>query len=221
MLHLRLEIELYLYRFCSLFGGGEVALLLKAGDGGNDAVREAAQHGVVALHSFVELAALHGDAVLGAFKLRLQVAEALGGSECRVALDGDLDSVGHGLAQVVLGFLIGFDLLFSELRGVYLGVLHASAGVGHLGQHALFVVGGALYGGYQLRNEVHAAFVDVLYLTPSFLHVLVSGDKLVIHADAPQDDNGYYGNDADNDSGLFHDMYFYFFLMIITPILFL
>ena len=48
MLHLRLEIELYLYRFCSLFGGGEVALLLKAGDGGNDAVREAAQHGVVA-----------------------------------------------------------------------------------------------------------------------------------------------------------------------------
>ena len=202
---LGLEVEFHVHGFGSLFGGGEVAFLLEAQHACDEAGGEAAQLGVVGLDGFVEFAALDGDAVLGALKLGLQVAEALGGSEFGVALDGDLDGVGEGLGEVVLGFLVGADLFFGELRGVHLGLLHAGAGVGDLGEDALLVVGGTFHGVDELRDEVHAAFVDVLDLAPGLGDVLFVGYEAVVDADAPEEDEGHDAHDGeDGDGSFFH-----------------
>lgn len=196
---LSLEVEFDVDGFGSLFGGGEVALLLEAADAGDDAVGEAAQLGVVFLHLLVELATLRGDAVLGALQLLLQVEESLRGGELGVALDGDLDAVGHGLAEAVLSLLEGLDLLFGEVLGVDLDFLYTRAGLDDLGEHALLIVGGTLDGVDELRDEVHATFVDVLHLAPCLLHLLVVFDEAVVDTDTPDEEDGHEGHNADDD----------------------
>ena len=123
------------------------------------------------------------------------------GSEFRIAFDGHLDGVGQCFGEVVLGFLVGGHLLFAELRGVHLSLLHTGAGVGDLRQYALLIVGGTLHGVHQLRDEVHATFVDVLHLAPGFGDILFLRDEFVVHSDAPQHDNGQDTDNGDDSDG--------------------
>src|SRR5262245_20095941 len=67
----------------------EVRLLLESEESRDHVCRELLQHGVVALGRVVEAASRHGDAVLGAFELRLEIAEVLAGAELGVALRND------------------------------------------------------------------------------------------------------------------------------------
>ena len=83
--------------------------------------------------------------------------------------------------------MVGSHLLFGELCGVNFGVVDTGTGLYNFGECTFLEVRGTLDGGYQLRYQVGTALVDVLHLSPCFLHVFVSGDELVVHADAPHD----------------------------------
>ncbi|MDQ1132796.1 hypothetical protein QE386_001391 [Pseudoxanthomonas winnipegensis] len=153
-----------------LVGDREVGLLLGAGHLGRQRLRELADIGVVVLHGLDVAAAGHGDAVLGAFQLRLQVAEVLVGLQGRIVL-ADHQQAAQRAAQLALR--LGELLQRVGVIGVDLDLADPGAGVGDLGQHLTLLLGVALHGAHQVGDQVGAALVLVEHLGPAGLHRLI------------------------------------------------
>ena len=60
-----------------------------------------------------------------------------------------------------------------------LGLAHPGTGIGHLGQHLLFMGCVALHGGDQVGHQVGTPLVFVLHLRPGTLDLLVLGGDVV------------------------------------------
>src|SRR5688572_5138588 len=144
----------------------ELRPLLVAEDHRREVGREGAHGGVVLLRGLDEAVARHGDAVLGALELRLQLAEVLVGLELRIVLRhhqqarqraGELAlRLLEALHCLRVGCLLGGDLHRADL----------GARVGHAEQHLALLLGVALHGGYQVGDQVGAALVLVDDLRP-------------------------------------------------------
>src|SRR6185503_5068615 len=151
----------------------ELRLLLVAEHHRRQVGRERAHRDVVLLHRLDEAVARHGDAVLGAFELRLQLEKVPVRLELRVVLD-DHQQAGEGAGELALRLreLLQrpgvVDRLGRDLHRADLG-----AGVGHAEQDLLLLRGEALHGGDQVRDEVGAPLILVHHLGPRGLDLLV------------------------------------------------
>jgi hypothetical protein len=179
----------------------EVGAFFEAEGGGVEDGRDALDLGVISLRHFIEAAAFDGDAVFGAFELRLEGEEAGVGFEVRVAFDDDHEAT-EGAAEGGLGF---FELL--ELGGVGGGVVEldftdGGAGFGDFREGGFFEVGGAFDGFDEVGDEVGAALVNVLNLGPLGVDGFLGGDEAVV---AAHDDEGDDDEEADEGEERFHD----------------
>jgi hypothetical protein len=136
-------------------------------------VREGADHPVVCLHRLHVAVACHGDAVLGAFQLRLQVLEQAVGLQLRIVL-ADHHQPRQRIAQLALRGLELLQLLRIVQRiGVDLQAADLGAGFGHFDEDLLLVLGVALDRIDQVRHQVGAALVLVQHFGPGCLDRLV------------------------------------------------
>src|SRR5690606_646805 len=178
----RAEVDLGRRGDRALVLDGEVRLHLVAEEHRRQVGREGAHRDVVALHRLDVAVPRHGDPVLGALELGLQVAEIGVGLELRVVL-GDDEEPRERAAQVALGFLeLPERLRILDELGRRLDGAHARARLGHLGQDLLLLVGEALHRVDEVRDEVGPPLVLVHYLGPGRLDLLVAPLQLVVAA---------------------------------------
>ena len=159
-------------------------LRLVAEGHGGEVGRELARQGVVFLRRLDEALARHRDAVLGAFELRLQLAEILVGLELRIVLGhGEQAREGAGHFALCLDeALEGFRIVHGVGVDLHRGRLGAR--FGDADQHVLFLLGEALHRVDEVGNQVGAPLVLVDHLGPGALHLLVGGLQLVVAATA-------------------------------------
>ncbi|MCY1377905.1 hypothetical protein D9M69_655020 [compost metagenome] len=150
------------------------------------ATGERADLGVVFLHREDEIAPGHADAVLGAFKLRLQGEEVLVGLEVRITF-GDHHQATQGAAELVLGLLVLLELFrVVEGRGIHLDRRGLGPGFDDGGQGFLLVGRIALDGFHQIGNEVGAPLILVLHLAPGGLGLFIERRDVVDAAGGQQ-----------------------------------
>jgi hypothetical protein len=153
---------------------GEVGLGLVAEHHRREVDRELPDVGVVVLHRADVTLALDGDAVLGAFQLRLQLQEVLVGLELRIVLADHQQAPDRAL-QLALRLL---ELLQrGRIVGVDVDAADLGARLGDLGQYLLLVAGIPADGVDQIGHQVGTALVDVEHLRPG------GGDGLVLLLD--------------------------------------
>src|ERR1051325_4704271 len=188
-----LRREVALRRFTrSGVGHGEVLLLVEARRRRDEARREAAHRDVVVLRHLVVAAALDRDAVLGPLELRLQVEEVLVRFQVGILLDYDEQSR-ERVRQSCLRLVVLLEGL--RIRG---DVVRGSGRAGSNGDAAdararlrdgferlALVRGVALDGVDEIRDEIVAALVVVLDLTPLRLHGFIERDEVVARRDVP------------------------------------
>ena len=131
--------------------------------------------GVVVLDRGDVVAPGDGDAVLGAFELRLQREEVLVRLQVGIVLDHRKQSCQRPakLALRLLEFLEGVGIGEDVRRQRHLRRL--GAGLDHLGQHLALLRGIALHRLDQIGNEVGAALILVQHLAPGGLGPLLQG----------------------------------------------
>src|SRR5260221_2863298 len=144
--------------------------------------RELTREDVVFLHRLDEAVARGRDPILGAFELRLQVAEVGVALQLRIGLR-DHEEAAQRAGQLALSLLE-----FLHRRGIVEGVgrdVHrggAGARLRDADEHVLFLRGIALHRGDEVGNEVGAALVLVQHLRPRGLHLLILALELVVSA---------------------------------------
>ena len=161
---------------------------------GPDHAGEGAQRRVVVAHGLIVVAARHGNAVFGAFQLRLQGQEVLVGLKLGVGFDRH-QQPRQGAGKLALSLLIlleGGGVI--EVGGVDVDAGGLGAGLDHLGQGGAFLNGCALNGGDQVRHQVGAALILALDIGPGGLGALLLGRNGVVAA-------GAHGGGQDDDSG--------------------
>ncbi len=148
------------------------------------ATREGADLGVVGLDGLDKVAAGHGDAVFGAFKLGLQGQEVLVGLQVRVAL-GHHHQTAEGAAQAILGLLELLEFLgIVEGAGIHLDRRGLGPRFDHGSEGVLFMGSVALDHFHQVGDQVGAALVLVLHLAPGGFGLFVQGGNGVDAATA-------------------------------------
>src|SRR4029450_4226888 len=166
---------------------------LKAGEPGNERAREEAEAGVVVARGLIELPALYGDPVLGSLELALQGQEVLVRLEVGVALDGD-QQARQRARELALRLLALLQRLRSRERfGRELDRRGAGPRLRDLFQHRALLGRESLDGLDQVRHQVGAALVDVLYLRPLLVAALIESHERVVDGDRP------HGDTADDD----------------------
>jgi hypothetical protein len=143
---------------------------------------ELAHRDVVILHGVDVAIAGDGDAVFGAFELRLEIAEVRIGLEVRIALDDD-----HEARQRAAELALRLLELLKRLRVVdqlWRGLDRADLGsrFGHLPENLALLAREAFHGAHQIRNEIRAALILIEHLRPCGLDLLVLCLKGVITA---------------------------------------
>jgi hypothetical protein len=166
----------------------EVGLFLEAEEARVQGARELSSVGVVSLHRLVEATPLGGDPVLGSLELQLQVAEGLGGAQLRVALHDD-QQTRQRRGEAVLCLLEGSQLLRVG-HPVDLHLPHLGARLDHRGERLLLEVGGSLDRRHQVGDQIGAALVDVLHLTPGTVGRLLQLDEAVVGSAAAERHGG-------------------------------
>src|SRR5690606_27793527 len=125
---------------------------------GGEVLRELPDEGVVVLHRADVALSFDGDAVLGAFELRLQLQEVLVGLGLRVVLGHQQQAADRAL-QLPLGLLELFKGCF--IAGIHVDAAYPRARLGHLGEHLLLVLGIPARRRHQVGHQVGAPLVDV------------------------------------------------------------
>src|SRR5579864_5992241 len=165
-----------------LVGDREVRLHRETKHLGGEIHRERAHGDVVVLHRLNVAVASHGDAVLRAFELRLQIGESLVGLQLRVVL-GERHQVTERLSELTLrGLILLKELRVVEHLGRHLDGIRAGTRLGHPDEDPLLLGGVALHDLDEVRDEIRAALILVDDLGPGSLDVLVLLLKLVVAA---------------------------------------
>ena len=143
---------------------------------------EGLQRRIVDPHRFDVVAPGDGDAVFGAFQLRLQGKEVLVRLQIRVIL-ADREQAPQrpgklGLRRLELLELIGIG----EIGGIDLHLGRRGARLDHGGQDVLFLFGIALHRGDQIGDEVGTPLILVLHLRPFCLGGLGEGGNGIVTA---------------------------------------
>src|SRR5579864_4532790 len=176
------EVDLRRRRDLLLVGDREIRLHRETEHLGGEIHRERAHGDVVVLHRLNVAVASHGDAVLRAFELRLQIGESLVGLQLRVVL-GERHQVTERLSELTLrGLILLKELRVVEHLGRHLDGIRAGARLGHPDENPLLLGGVALYDLDEVRDEIRAALILVDDLGPGSLDVLVLLLKLVVAA---------------------------------------
>ena len=173
----RTEVHLRRGRNCGLVFHGEIRLYLVPEYLGGQVDRKAADIAVVILHRLDVAVACHGDAVFGAFELRLQVLEQAIGFQVRVIFRHR-----HQTRQRAGKFALR-SLILGERRrivGVDGDLPHFRARLGDFAKHLFLVRGITLHRRDQVRHQVGAALVLVDHFRPRGLDRLVLGLDLVV-----------------------------------------
>ena len=157
-----------------------------AGPGGEEAVGELEDVGVIGLDGVVVILAGDGDAVFGAGEFVLQAEEIFVGFELGVVFDD-----GEEAAERAVELAVGGDFV-----GGSLGVEQGGAGFGDFAVDGFFVGGEAFDGGDEIGDEVGAALELDVNLGPVGFDLLVERDHLVFAADVHAAENG---GDDDED----------------------
>ena len=167
--------------FLAAFFSFEVRFSVEAEDAGDDVVWEFADIGVVVLSDFVELFALDGNSVLGAFQLALEVEEVLVGFEVGVCFfDGH--ETAERAAEVALRLLELSHCLLVEIAGVDGNACGFGASLDD-GSKGLALVGGVAFdGGDEVGDEVGTALVYVFNLCPLRLDSFLFFDHVIVSA---------------------------------------
>ena len=166
--------KLHLRRLCGARLRLEIlARLAQAEHLRGEVVGEAADVGVVLAHGAVVVLARHGDAVLGALELVLQLLEVLARAELRVVLrdrDQTAETLGElGIGSGHLGHVAALD-----------GAAEPGSRVGDRDEDRILLLGDALHGVDQVRNQVGPSLELRLDLALRLVHPLVQRlDRIV------------------------------------------
>src|SRR5690606_19382266 len=197
----KLISEVDLRRFLELRGGlerGTDGLVAKPGTAGGG---EALDDLVVLGHGLDIALARDRDAVLGAFDLRLQVAELRARLELRIALGHDQEAR-ERTAELLLRLIELLEALWIvHDRAVHLDARRLRARLDHLLERFLLEARGTLHDLHEIRNEVAPSLVLVLDLCPSGLDVFVTLDDLVVAAARGQDGERHEGEEEQQAPG--------------------
>ena len=175
------EIEMDGRRNVAAFPGLEVGADGKAGEVGDEVGGETLDGDVVGLGGLVEVIAGGGDAVLGAFKLGLEVEEALVGLEVGVPFRDD-EEAREGVAEGALGLFEFLELggIGGGLVGVDLDLADAGAGLGDFGEGRFLEVGGTGDGLDEIGDEIGATLVLIFHFGPTGIDAGLAADELVV-----------------------------------------
>ena len=126
----------------------------------------------------------HGNAVLGAFKLRLQIAKSLVGLEVGVVFCHH-QQARQRAAELALGLLKALEgrRVVHQL-GAGLDRGGTGAGLNHFAQGVLLKLGLAFDGAHQVGHQVRAALVLVQHLGPAGFDLFVAALQAVVAAAA-------------------------------------
>ena len=169
------KLELHLRHLGGFLGDGEVLhrLRIRIEHRAPPAAGDRPDLGIVGLHRGDVVAPRDGDAVLGAFELRLQREEVLVRLEVRIVL-GDGEQLAERAGQRALRFLEFLEGLgIGEDVGRDLHLRRLGARLGHLGQHLALLRGVALHRLDEIGDEVGAALILVQHLAPGRLGLLL------------------------------------------------
>ena len=168
----------------------EVRLRLVAEDHRGEILREAAHERVVVLHRLDVAVARDGDAVLGAFELRLQILEEPVGLELRIVL-ADRHQARQRTRKLALRLLDFRDRgRVVELVGADRDLADVRARLGDFREDLFLVRRVTFHGVDEIRHEIRAALILVDDLGPRRLDSLVLGlDRVVAAARHEADEN--------------------------------
>ncbi len=184
------EVHLGRHRDGFLVLHGEAGLDLHAHHHGGEVAGELAHQVVVVLHGFDVAHAGHGDAVLRAFELGLQIAEHAIGLELRIVFghrDQARQRAGH-LRLRLLELGKGGRIVDGFGRGLDLADLGAR--LRHLDEHVFFMRGVTLDHVHQIGHQIGPALILVEHLGPTRFDLLVGRLQGVVAAAAQAQQGG-------------------------------
>jgi hypothetical protein len=174
--------------FAARGGGLEVGVVaFIAGPGGEEAVGELADVGVIGLDGVVVVFAGDGDAIFGAGEFVLQAEEILVGLELGIVFDD-----GEEAADGAVELAVGGDFVGGGLR-----VEQSGASFRDFAVDGFFVGGEAFDGGDEIGDQVGAALELDVNLGPVGFDLLVERDHLIFAADVHAAEDG--GDDDEDD----------------------
>ncbi len=203
----RRKVELHFGRLFRAGTGGEVGPRLEAEEAGVKARGHGIDLAVVAEHRLIEAAAFHRDTILGALELDLEVTETSTCLEIGITLHHD-EQAGERGGKVLLTLL-----KLAQHRGItgrciriHAHAGHLLAGSCHLGKGGLLKIRRSLGDPHEVRNQIRAALVDVLHISPALIHRLLKGVELVVAAaPTPEHQTGEKDDGCKNCQKGFHD----------------
>ena len=145
--------------------------------------RERLQAGVIGPDRLDIIAPRDGDAVLGAFELRLQGEKILIRFQIGIIF-ADREETPERAGQLRLGILELLELVgIAQLRCVDFDRSRLGPRLDDGSQHILFLLGITLHGGDQIGNEVGPPLILILHVAPFGLGLLLErGDRVVAAA---------------------------------------
>jgi len=157
-----------------------------AGPGGEDAVGELEDVGVIGLDGVVVVFAGDGNAVFGAGEFVLEAKKIFVGFQLRVVFDD-----GEKAADGAVELPVGGDFVGGSLR-----IEQSGACFGDFAVDGFFVGGKAFNGGDEIGDQIGAALELDVDLSPVGFDLLVERDHLVFAADVHAAEDG---GDDDED----------------------
>jgi hypothetical protein len=151
---------------------------------------------VEGLCQFIELAALHTDAVLHAFVLRLEIAESRGGLQVGVTFHGDHQPAKRPAELLLSGLELG-HFFRGEIIGVQLDASGLGACFDHVGERGFCSKSAdPLMISHDVLRLISTELIGVFHVAPLCGHAFVHAYHAPLEADGPEGDNG---NDAKYD----------------------
>src|SRR6185437_7241656 len=144
-----------------------------------DHAGECAQLGVVLPDRFVVIAPRDGDAVFRSLKLRLQRQEVLVRLQVGIVF-GDRQQPPQNAGKLILRRLVFLERFrIGDGGGIHFHLRGARARLHHVGQNGAFLLRVTLHGRHEVGDQVGAALILILHVTPRRLHLLILGGNRV------------------------------------------